>query len=65
MAMAATHGAIGSFDGSQEHWLSYVSRLQNYFVDNDIADDKVIQSNPSQCLQHVYLPVDQEFMCSY
>ena len=38
--MAATHGAIGSFDGSQEDWLSYVARLQNYFIANDITDDK-------------------------
>ena len=38
--MAATHGTIGSFDGSQEDWLSYVARLQNYFVANDITNDK-------------------------
>ena len=38
--MAMNHGVIGSFDSSQEDWLSYIARVQNYFVANDIAEDK-------------------------
>ena len=38
--MAANHGVIGPFDSSQEDWLSYIARLQNYFVANDITEDK-------------------------
>ena len=38
--MATNHGALGPFDSSQEDWLSYITRLQNYFIANDIAEDK-------------------------
>ena len=38
--MAANHGVIGPFDSSQEDWLSYIACLQNYFVANDITEDK-------------------------
>ena len=38
--MAMNHGMIGPFDSSQEDWLSYIARLQNYFIANDITDDK-------------------------
>jgi len=38
--MAAHHGVMGPFDSSQEDWLSYVARLENYFVANDITEDK-------------------------
>ena len=38
--MATNHGVIGLFDSSQEDWLSYIVRLQNYFTANDIAEDK-------------------------
>ena len=37
--MVANHGVIGPFDSSQEDW-SYIARLQNYFVANDITEDK-------------------------
>ena len=38
--MAMNHGMVGPFDSSQEDWLSYIARLQNYFIVNDIMDDK-------------------------
>ena len=42
--MATTHGVIGPFDSSQEYWLSYIARLQNYFVANDITgEDKAVK----------------------
>ena len=38
--MAMNPGMIGPFDSSQEDWLSYIARLQNYFIAYDITDDK-------------------------
>ena len=35
--MTANHGMIGPFE---EDWLSYIACLQNYFVANDITEDK-------------------------
>ena len=32
----ATHGTIGEFQNAQESWQSYVERLQQYFVANDV-----------------------------
>ena len=32
----ATHGTIGEFKNAQEDWRSYVERLQQYFVANDV-----------------------------
>ena len=32
----ATHGSIGEFKNAQEDWRSYVERLQQYFVANDV-----------------------------
>ena len=34
------HGSISSFNSSQEDWLSYTERLQQYFTANDIKDDE-------------------------
>ena len=31
-----THGSIGEFQHTQEPWQSYVERLQQYFVANDV-----------------------------
>ena len=31
-----THGSIGEFQHTQESWQSYVERLQQYFVANDV-----------------------------
>ena len=28
------HGSMGPFDNSQENWLSYIERLQQYFTAN-------------------------------
>ena len=38
--MATNHRVIEPFDSSQEDWLSYTACLQNYFIANDIAEDK-------------------------
>ena len=32
----ATHGTIGEFRNAQESWQSYVERLQQYFIANDV-----------------------------
>ena len=32
----ATHGSIGEFQHTQEPWQSYVERLQQYFIANDV-----------------------------
>ena len=32
----ATHGSIGEFQDTQESWQSYVERLQQYFIANDV-----------------------------
>ena len=56
--MAATHGAIGSFDGSQEDWLSYVARLQNYFIANDITDDKDKEAAKRRAVSAACRPTD-------
>ena len=37
----ATHGCVGEFSGGSETWVSYIERLQQYFIANDIkGDDK-------------------------
>lgn len=38
--IAINHGMIGPFNSSQEDWLLYIICLQNYFIANDIMDDK-------------------------
>ena len=35
--MAALHGTIGEFNSTQETWQSYVERVQQYFVANDVT----------------------------
>ena len=34
----ATHGSVGEFQITQETWQSYVERLQQYFIANDVKD---------------------------
>ena len=34
----ATHGSIGEFQNAQADWQSYVERLQQYFVANDVKN---------------------------
>ena len=41
--MATNHGVIWPFHSSQEDWLLYIGRLQNYFIANDIAPNNVSQ----------------------
>lgn len=41
VGIMATHGSIGEFSADNETWISYVERIQQYFVVNDIkTDDK-------------------------
>ena len=34
----AKHGSTGEFDRSQEDWVSYCERLEQYFVANDVKN---------------------------
>ena len=34
--MTATHGTVGAFDPSNETWVSYSERLEQYFIANDV-----------------------------
>ena len=38
--MATNHGTIGEFQSAQETWQSYVERLQQYFVANDVKSQE-------------------------
>ena len=38
-SVMATHGSVGQFSGGSETWMSYIERLQQYFVANDIKGD--------------------------
>ena len=38
--MATNHGIIGEFQSAQESWQSYVERLQQYFVANDVKSQE-------------------------
>ena len=41
VGIMATHGSIREFSADNETWVSYVERIQQYFVTNDIkTDDK-------------------------
>ena len=34
--MAAIHGSVSQFDSSKEDWTTYIERLTQYFVANDV-----------------------------
>ena len=36
----ATHGSVGKFSGGSETWVSYIERLQQYFVTNNIKGNE-------------------------
>ena len=36
----AVHGSIGAFNPDLEDWISYVERLENYFIANGIKADE-------------------------
>ena len=38
--MSTIHGPTGEFNSTQEDWVSYTERLQQYFAANDVAEDK-------------------------
>ena len=38
--MASLYGTIGPFNEAEETWAQYVGRLEQYFIANDVEDDK-------------------------
>ena len=36
----ATHGAVGPFNVDREDWLLYIERLQQYFIANEVKEDR-------------------------
>ena len=38
--MASLYGTIGPFNEAEETWTEYVERLEQYFIANDVEDDK-------------------------
>ena len=40
----AKHGSMGEFFQEREQWDTYVERLQNYFVANDIGAEAIRKS---------------------
>ena len=35
----ATHGTVGEFNSTREDWVSYIERLEQYFVANGISEE--------------------------
>ena len=35
----ATHGTVGEFNSIREDWVSYIERLDRYFVANGISEE--------------------------
>ena len=50
----AVHGSIGSFVPDEEDWVTYIERLENYFVANDVAAPKKKATLFSICGKTVY-----------
>ena len=50
--MAVKHGTIGEFDSGIEDWTSYTERLEQYFVANNVGEDK---QTSSRLLSSVYV----------
>ncbi len=38
-ATTGLHGAVAPFDSTQEEWVEYAERLENYFIANDITNE--------------------------
>ncbi len=38
--MARLDGTVGSFNDEEETWTQYVERLEQYFIANEVEDDK-------------------------
>ena len=36
----ATHGSVGEFSGASESWVSYIERLKQYFIANNIKSEE-------------------------
>ena len=49
--MATNHGVIGPFDSCR---LSYIACLQNYFIANNIAEDKTAKHQAILCTMSTY-----------
>ena len=37
----ATHGTVGEFNSTREDWVSYIGRLDQYFVDGELSSSAV------------------------
>ena len=65
----ATHGSVGEFQITQETWQSYVERLQQYFIANDVKDatkQRAILLNTAggqtyQLIRNLLAPMDTSF----
>ena len=53
--MAVKHGTIGEFDSGIEDWTSYTERLEQYFVANNVGEDKQQATLLSVCGSQTYL----------
>ena len=53
--MAVKHGTIGEFDSGIEDWTSYTERLEQYFVANNVGEDKQRATLLSVCGSQTYL----------
>ena len=38
--MASLYGTVGPFNDEEETWTQYVERLEQYFIANEVEDDK-------------------------
>ena len=60
----ATHGNIGEFSADSETWVSYIERLQQYFIANNIKGEErqraillsICGSSTYQLIQNVVFP---------
>ena len=51
----ATHGNIGEFSADSKTWVSYIERLQQYFIANIIKDEEKLRAVPlSICSASTY-----------
>ncbi len=41
-ATTGLHGAVAPFDSAQEEWVECAERLENYFIANDITNERAI-----------------------
>ena len=54
----ATRGSVGEFTPGKETWSSYVERLEQYFLPNDVQAEEKKKSYPLKWLRCVNVPTD-------